>query len=62
MVRETQNLLTSQYTVYSEIPFNRNLYHIETSQVIGNPMKISWMVLIDIQSLIRKGLGFFEVQ
>ena len=34
MVYETQNLLTSQYTVYSEIPFNRNLYHIETSQLV----------------------------
>ena len=27
MVYETQNLLTSEYTVYSEIPFNRSLYH-----------------------------------
>ena len=26
MVWETENLMTSQYTVYSEIPFNRNLY------------------------------------
>ena len=35
MVCETQNLLTSQYTVFSEKPFNRNLCHIETSQVIN---------------------------
>ena len=61
MVCETQNLLT-QYTVYSEIPFNRNLYHIENDQVICNPMQINLMVLIDIRSLIRKGLDFFEVQ
>ena len=33
-VCETQNFLTSQYTVYLEISFNRNLYHTETSQVI----------------------------
>ena len=62
MVCETQNLLTSQYTVYSEIPFNRNLYHMETSQVIYNSMQINWMVLIEIRSLTRKGLGFFKVQ
>ena len=48
--------LASQYTVYSEFPFNRNLYHIETSQAIYNPM-----VLKDIWSLTRKGLDFFEV-
>ena len=59
MVCETQNLLTSQYTVSSEFPFNRNLYHIETSQVIYSPMQINWMVLIDIQSLTRKGLDLF---
>ena len=40
MVCETQNLLTSQYAVYSEIPLNRNLYHIETSQAIYKPMQI----------------------
>ena len=34
MACETQNLLIFQYTVYSEIHFNRNLYHIETNQVI----------------------------
>ena len=61
MVCETQNLLTSQYPVYSEIPLNRNLYHIETSQAIYSPMQIIWMVLIDIRSLTRKGLEFFEV-
>ena len=43
------------------IPFNKNLYCIETSQVIYNPMKINWMVLIDIQSLTQKGLDLFEV-
>ena len=62
MVCETQNLLTSQYTVYSEIPFNRNLYHMETSQVISNPMQINWIVLIGIRTLTRKGPDFFEVQ
>ena len=61
MVCEAQNLLNSQYTVYSGIPFNRNLYHIEISQVIYNPMQIDWMILIDIRSLNRKGLEFFEV-
>ena len=61
MVCETQNLLTSQYTFYSEITFNWNLYHIETSQVIYNPMQINWMVLIVIRSLTRKRLDFFEV-
>ena len=61
MVYETQNLLTSQYAVYSEIPLNRNLYHIETSQAIYKPMQIIWMVLIDIRSFTRKGLEFFEV-
>ena len=44
--------------VYSEI---RNLYHIETSQVIYNPMRINWMALIDIQCLTRKGMDFLEV-
>ena len=29
IVCETQNLLTLQYTVYSEIPFRRKLYHTE---------------------------------
>ena len=33
MVCETQNLLTLQYTVYSEIPFSRNLYQTETSHL-----------------------------
>ena len=61
MVRETQNLLTSQYTVYSEISLNRNLHHIETSQVIYIPMQINWTILIDSRSLTRKGLDFFEV-
>ena len=61
MVCETQNLFTSQYTVYSEILFNRNLYHMETCQVIYKPMQINWMVLIDIQSLTRKGMDFFEI-
>ena len=32
-VCETQNLLTLQYTVYSEIPFSRTLYHTETSHL-----------------------------
>ena len=62
MLCETQNLLTSQYTGYSEFLFNRNLYHIETSQFIYNPMQINWMVLIDSWSLTRNGLDFFEVQ
>ena len=62
MVRKTENLLTSQYTIYSEIPFTRNLYHKETSQVICISMQINWIVLINIQSLTRKGLDFFEVQ
>ena len=61
MVCDTQSLLTSQYTVYSEISFNRSLHHIETSQVIYSVMQINWMVLIDIWSLTRKGLHFFEV-
>ena len=62
MLCETQNLLTSQCTGYSEFLFNRNLYHIETSQFIYNPMQINWMVLIDSWSLTRNGLDFFEVQ
>ena len=33
MICETQNLLTLQYTVYSEIPFRRKLYHTETSHL-----------------------------
>ena len=61
-VCETENILTSQYTVYSEIPFNRDLYHTETNQVIWIPMQSNWMVLIDIRSLTRKGLDFFEVE
>ena len=61
MVCEIQNLLTLQYSVYLEIPFNRNVFHIETSQVIYNPMQIDEMVLIDIRSLSRKGLDFFQV-
>ena len=52
MVCETQNLLTSQYIVYSEIPFNRKLYHTEINQVICNPMQSNWMVLIDIRGSI----------
>ena len=62
MVCETQNLLTLQYTVYSEIPFNRNLYHMEISQVIYNLLQITWIILIDIRCLTRKELDFFEVQ
>ena len=33
MICETQNLLTLQHTVYSEIPFRRNLYQTETSHL-----------------------------
>ena len=62
MVCETQNLLTLQYTVYSEIPFNRNLYHMEISQVIYNLLQINWIILIDIRCLTRKELDVFEVQ
>ena len=36
LVCETQNLLALQYTVYSEIPFRRNLYHRETSHLQCN--------------------------
>ena len=36
MVCETQNLLTLQYTVYSEIAFRRELYHTETSHLQCN--------------------------
>ena len=38
IVCETQNLLTLQFTVYSDIPFSRNSYHTETShlQCIAN--------------------------
>ena len=55
------------YGIWNSIPldlellFNRNLYHKETIQIICNPMQINWMVLIDIRSLTRKGLDFFEV-
>ena len=62
MVCETQNLLTLQYTVYSEIPINRNLYHMEISQVIYNLLQINWIILIDIRCLTRKELDVFEVQ
>ena len=62
IVCETQNLLTSQYTVYSQIPSNKKLYHMKTSRVIYNSMQINWIVLIEIQSLTQKGLGFFKVQ
>ena len=58
---ETQNFLISQYTVYSEISFNRSLHHIETNQVIYNPTQINWMVLMDIRSSTRKGLDYFEI-
>ena len=33
IVCKTQNFLTLQYTVYSEIPFSRNLYYTETSHL-----------------------------
>ena len=57
------NSKPDDFTMYSlfRIPFNKNLYYIETSQVIYSPMKINWMVLIDIQSLTQKGLNLFEV-
>ena len=54
------NILTLQYRVYSEIPLNKNLYHIETSQAIYNAMLINWMVLIDTWSLAGQSLDFFE--
>ena len=54
------NILTLQYTVYSEIPLNKNLYHIETSQAICSAMQINWMVLIDTWSLAGQRLDFFE--
>ena len=60
MVCKNQNLLTSQFTVYSGIPFKRNLYYIENNQVIWNPMQINWMILINIRSLTRKGWEFLR--
>ena len=33
MACETQNLLTSQYILSSEIPSSRNLYHTETTRL-----------------------------
>ena len=41
MVCETQNLLTLQYTVYSEIPFRRKLYHTETSHFQCNANQLN---------------------
>ena len=41
MVCETQNLLTLQYTVYSEIPFSRNLYHTESSHFQCNANQLN---------------------
>ena len=41
LVCETQNLLALQYTVYSEIPFRRNLYHRETSHLQCNANQLN---------------------
>ena len=41
MVCETQNLLTLEYTVYSEIPFRRKLYHTETSHFQCNANQLN---------------------
>ena len=41
MVCETQNLLTLQYTVYSEIPFRRKLYHTETIHLQCNASQLN---------------------
>ena len=41
MVCETQNLLNLQYTVYSEIPFSRNLHQTETSHLQCNANQLN---------------------
>ena len=41
VVCETQSLLTLQYTVYSEIPFWRKLYHTETSHLQYNVNRLN---------------------
>ena len=41
IVCETQNLLTLQYTVYSEIPFRRKLYHTETIHLQWNASQLN---------------------
>ena len=41
MVCETQNLFTLQCTVYSKIPFNRNLCHTEISHLQCNANQLN---------------------
>ena len=41
IVCETQNLLTLQYTVYSETPFRRKLYHTEAIHLQRNASQLN---------------------
>ena len=58
MVCETQNLLTLQYTVYSEIPLRRKLYHTETSHLQCNANQLNGFNRRSRFYTIRVGLFF----
>ena len=57
MVCETQNLLTLQYAVYSEIPFRGKFYHTESGHLQCNVTQLN--SFIDVRGLTREGLDFF---
>ena len=55
---ETQNLLTLQYTVYSEIPFRIKLSHKETSHLQCNANQLNGFNRRSRFYTIRVGLFF----
>ena len=58
IVCETQNLLTLQYTVYSEIPFRRKFYHTETRRLQYNANQLNGFNRRSRFNATRVGLFF----
>ena len=58
MVCETQNLLTLQYIVYSEIPFRRKFYHTEISRLQYNANQLNGFIRRSRFNVTRVGPFF----